>query len=271
MTSAHDTQPFSWVTLTDLACIRIHGQDSASFLQGQLTCDVLALKPGDSSLGAHCDRKGRVFCNFHLLCLSPTDYLMLLPHEMCEPTLKQLQTYVIFAKATLEEHSTHWQLIGHDDALLAPLQAQKITTHIITLPSHKRYISLLPQAVANEMTSQLPASQHTEQDWAQLNLHDKIAMVRPDTSLLFLPQMLGLEELGGISYNKGCYIGQEIVARVHHLGKVKRHLVQLTLNTTAHTIGETIDEPGNNKGTIVECINHTNSSEVLAVVSATSS
>lgn len=183
----------------------LSGPDAAKFLQGQLTCDVLKLNENDITLGAACNRQGRMVANFWLQRVGET-YQFKLPTATLDLLEKHLKQYSMFSKVNFEKK----------------LLAEEIN-----------YLDLITR---------------------------EIALILPATSEQFTPQMINLQKLGGVSFNKGCYLGQEIVARTEHLGKLKRHLRKLILDEEKNP-GDEIED-----GVIVNVAQDSDKWQALAVL-----
>ncbi len=229
--------------LSHLGMIRAHGPDSATFLQGQLTCDVQQVSAHHSVLGAYCSPKGRALACLRLFKREQTYYLEL-PQVLVESTITRLRKYVLRAKIELQNGNEDLVSMGiagpATPALLSErlgltdgeltvdtvLQADGIT--LISLPGSTPRFELHGtiadmQAVWRQLTPDLLAV--GAEAWRLLDILAGLPTVYPETVEAFVPQMLNLQLLGGISFKKGCYTGQEIVARTQHLGKLKRRMV----------------------------------------------
>lgn len=214
-----------------LAVLTVSGKDAAKLLQGQVTCDVNELTDTKSSLGALCNPKGRAITTFLLIKTSDA-FLVILPEELLETVKKRLQMYILRSAVTLTDSSNQLCLMGLSvPAMLAePLfnttQQDNITVNFST--THPRYLVIADTDKAIALWSERVDNQQfkpTNSDqWRYLDILSGIPWLTAETSEEFIPQMLNLDQLGGISYNKGCYTGQEIVARTHYLGKTKRVL-----------------------------------------------
>ncbi len=214
-----------------LAVLTVSGKDAAQLLQGQVTCDVKELTDTKSSLGALCNPKGRAITTFLLIKTSDA-FLVILPEALLETVKKRLQMYILRSAVTLTDSSNQLCLMGLSvPAMLAePLfnttQQDNITVNFST--THPRYLVIADTDKAIALWSERVDNQQfkpTNSDqWRYLDILSGIPWLTAETSEEFIPQMLNLDQLGGISYNKGCYTGQEIVARTHYLGKTKRTL-----------------------------------------------
>lgn len=230
--------------LDDLGTLEISGPDSAKFLQGQLTCNLQDINLQQTSLGAHCTHKGRMVASFTLCQNSESNYLFSLPKETLTNLHKSLGKYIVFSKAKLRDASDDYLTLGISGKLAnqhisqlfgsAPAKrfSQLIHDNILVICISEnpfRYLCLIPLAAAKTMWSTLTASATLtdEHYWARLNICDGLGEVRQKTIEEFIPQMLNLQILGGISFTKGCYTGQEIVARMQYRGILKKGMYRV--------------------------------------------
>lgn len=226
--------------LGHLGLIAARGADVVSFLQGQLTSDVRELSPQHSQLSAWLSPKGRVLVRMRLFRLGDTVYLEL-PREMLESTLRRLRMFVLRAQVTLDDASEDIARLGivgagaaagvggllgclPDDADgmlscddVAVIREHGPRTRYQMVGDEARLLEIWRAALASATLAGAPA-------WELLDIEAGIANVGPDLADQFLPQMLNLDRVGGVSFHKGCYVGQEIVARTHYLGRLKRRL-----------------------------------------------
>ena len=217
--------------LVHLAVLMVSGKDAAKLLQGQITCDVNDVTGIKSSLGALCNPKGRAITTF-LLVKTGDAFLMVLPVELLEPVKKRLQLYVLRSEVTLTDASDQHCLIGlchpatQADPLFATVQQEIITVNFSTTQSRSLVIAKTDKAIAfwSDRTGNQGFQPKNPEQWRFLDIISGIPWLTTETSGEFIPQMLNLDLLGGISFNKGCYTGQEIIARTHYLGKTKRAL-----------------------------------------------
>lgn len=216
--------------LADLGFIKIEGQDAKKFLQGQLTCDVDSITNSYSSLGAHCNPQGRIISLFYI-CMWQNAYYLLLPKTMIHIALGALKKYAVFFKVQLTE-SQEIIAIGCNDSI-PPHIFEKIFCHI-PLPHSPRSILICEQHLRKEIAD-INTSYET---WNLLNIKENHPSIFPETSGKFLPHELNLDKLGGINFEKGCYTGQEIIARMHYRGKSKNQLYQ------AHVTSLVMPQPG---------------------------
>ncbi|WP_053136825.1 folate-binding protein YgfZ [Pseudomonas sp. MIACH] len=230
--------------------LAVRGADAAKFLQGQLTCNLNYLSDTQASLGARCTQKGRMQSSFRIL-LQGDGVLLAMATELLEPQLADLKKYAVFSKSKLTDESTAWVRFGvaNGDQALASLGLELAaetdnvarTEHLIAIRvSPARAELWVPAEHADSVRSQLAAqlTQAELNDWLLGQIRAGIGQVMPQTRELFIPQMLNLQAVGGVSFKKGCYTGQEIVARMQYLGKLKRRLYRLSLNAAE------LPEPG---------------------------
>lgn len=236
--------------LTHLAVLTVSGQDAAQFLQGQITCNVNDVTATHSSLGAMCNPKGRAITTF-LLAKSGDDFLLILPAELLEIVKKRLSMYVLRAKVTLTDCSGSLCLLGFTaqstDAFLASYQQDGAV---------RINVGNRDLVIADEHNASVMLAQGVEtidsMHWQTLDILGGIPWLTTATSEQFIPQMLNLDKLGGISLTKGCYTGQEIVARTHYLGKAKRALFVAECETaTPEANASIIDTNGQIVGNVL--------------------
>jgi folate-binding protein YgfZ len=225
------------VPLLHLSTLDFSGRDAAEFLQAQLTCDVAAVTDRRFQPGAYCDAKGRVLANFVLLSCGPS-YRMILSSSLAHDTRTRLQKYVMRQKVlTGEVDEALVGLVGEGAAIVADklwdgaatLDAGEMitagVTRILRL-SPDRYLMMQPATVADELWNNLRAQvQPAGRDaWEAQQIAEAQTLITQATTGQFLPQSLGLDQNGAVSFTKGCYPGQEIVARARYRGEVKRRL-----------------------------------------------
>lgn len=234
--------------------IRLRGPDAAKFLQGQTTCDLLALaeqSDGEAIGGAQCTPQGRMVFDFFAFFNrvdDERDLILITAPDLVETAIASLKKYAVFFKVEISDVSAHWcQLLLLGDAPAKPpgatlfALAERITT--LTLP------------LSNAVELTLPGWQLGDSATAEQQLLAAgITEVSAATSELFIPQMLNYDHRGFISFKKGCYTGQEIIARAHYRGAVKRRLALLQasgeLPATAQPGAELRDSDGRAVGTI---------------------
>ena len=223
-----------------LAVLTVSGKDAAKLLQGQVTCDVNELTDTKSSLGALCNPKGRAITTF-LLIKTGDAFLVILPEELLETVKKRLQMYILRSAVTITDSSDELCLMGlsatsmQAEPLFNTSQQDNISVNFSG--TQNRYLVIADTDKAIALWSDRVDNQHfkpkNSDQWRYLDILSGLPWLTTETSEEFIPQMLNLDQLGGISYNKGCYTGQEIVARTHYLGKTKRALFLAECESTA--------------------------------------
>ncbi|TWH64347.1 hypothetical protein LX59_02550 [Azomonas agilis] len=219
--------------------VAVQGSDAERFLQGQLTCNLKYLAADRSSLGARCTAKGRMQSSFRILT-EADQYLLAMDRALVEPQLADLKKYAQFSKSSVQEATGAWVRFGLFDAdavlqalgLELPLGTDYVARHqglvAIRLSEGRAELWVKTEEAAPlqaTLSAQLPEAPLNT--WLLHQVRAGIGQVFKETWELFLPQMINLQSLGGVSFKKGCYTGQEIVARTQHLGKIKRRMYRL--------------------------------------------
>jgi len=226
--------------ITGMTFIQVSGADAKTFLQGQLTNDIALINTHSSQLSGYCNPKGRLLALFRIT-QHGDDYHLHLPACLLEKTLSRLKMFIMRAKVTLEPASVETVRIG----ISGKDAAEKLGTHFSSLPGdvngvgdengitiikhpginprfeligEREQIQRLWQLLSQDFT---PTGSNA---WQLLNINAAQPSVVTETVEMFIPQMLNLHVIDGVSFKKGCYPGQEVVARLHYRGKLKRHM-----------------------------------------------
>jgi folate-binding protein YgfZ len=218
--------------LHDWGVIRVRGEDAARFLHGQLSNDMEKLGPESARLAAYCTAQGRMLASF-VACRHGADEVWLAcSADVLAATLKRLSMFVLRAKARLDDASAELAVLGWagdadaawDTLPRAPWGKRSDgAAEVIRLPDaagHARMLRIGPADEAQAWLATQPAL--PPEHWRWLEVRSGVARVTAATSGQFVPQMLNYELVGGVDFKKGCYPGQEIVARSQYLGKLKR-------------------------------------------------
>ncbi|PNV97134.1 CAF17-like 4Fe-4S cluster assembly/insertion protein YgfZ [Pseudomonas protegens] len=263
--------------------LAVRGPDASKFLQGQLTCNLNYLSDSQSSLGARCNQKGRMQSSFRIL-LEGDGCLLAMARELIEPQLADLKKYAVFSKAKLADESASWTRFGLADAQVAlsglglelPEEDGSVARAdgLIALRVSSQRAELWVPAeraasLRQQLAAQLPEGELNQ--WLLGQVRAGLGQVMPETRELFIPQMLNLQAVGGVSFKKGCYTGQEIVARMQYLGKLKRRLYRLALPGDALPApGTALFAPSHNSaiGEVVLAARAQQGVELLAVLQA---
>ncbi|MHC8385970.1 CAF17-like 4Fe-4S cluster assembly/insertion protein YgfZ [Pseudomonas sp. LB3P14] len=270
-------------TLSHEGVLAVRGADASKFLQGQLTCNLNYLSETQASLGARCTQKGRMQSSFRIL-LEGDGVLMAMATELLEPQLADLKKYAVFSKSKLTDESAAWVRFGvdHGEAVLIslglelPADTDSVVRNdgliaIRVSPDRAELWVAADQAdLIKGKLSALLAEGDLNQ-WLLGQIRAGIGQVMPSTRELFIPQMLNLQAVGGVSFKKGCYTGQEIVARMQYLGKLKRRLYRLKLDANElPEPGTPLFSPthGSSIGEVVLAARAEHNIELLAVLQA---
>jgi folate-binding protein YgfZ len=214
--------------LPDRGVIRASGADAASFLQGQLTNDVARLAAGSARLAGFCSAKGRLQASFIVWRPADDEFLLSCPTSVLAPTLKRLSMFVLRAKCKLSDASDEIALFGvAGPAATAMLgdadvwqRRPRADASAIRLPDAAGLRrALLAAPVAAEADAAPPMTPAT---WRWLEVESGIVTIEASTVDRFVPQMVNFELVGGVDFQKGCYPGQEVVARSQYRGTTKR-------------------------------------------------
>ena len=216
------------LALTDRGLIRARGADAVKFLQGQLTNDVASLAIGQARLAGFCSAKGRLQASFIVWKLAADELLLACAASVLPATLKRLSMFVLRAQCKLTDASAELPLHGvlgaSAQALLgdAPVWAMRPVDGgtVVRLPDVAGVVRCLVAAPALPS----PASGLDAASWSELDVRSGIPMIEAATVDQFVPQMLNYEIVGGVDFQKGCYPGQEVVARSQYRGTIKRRM-----------------------------------------------
>jgi folate-binding protein YgfZ len=217
--------------LTHWGVIRARGEDAAAFLHGQLTSDFALLPVGQARLAGYCSAKGRLLASFVGWKRSGDEVLLACSADLLAPTLKRLSMFVLRAKCKLSDASAEIRLLGlagpaaaawlAGDAPAAPWQvAAHAGADVVRLPDADGTPRFLWAAGADVDAPALPALDPAAWRWGEVA--SGVPTIEAVTADQFVPQMLNFELLGGVDFKKGCYPGQEIVARSQYRGTIKR-------------------------------------------------
>ena len=204
--------------------IRVSGVDAAAFLQGQFTNDVAGLVPAATQWNGWCSPKGRLIATFALKRSAAGDaFILAIPSDVAPAFVKRLRMFVLRAKVAIETLDGQ-RLIG-TTAPGAAIEGPGISIEVLDLPEGRRIVvapgesaALIEEALGETALAAEPFA------WDLLGIHAGIATITVPTQDLFVPQMLNWELIGGVNFQKGCYPGQEIVARMQYLGRLKERL-----------------------------------------------
>jgi folate-binding protein YgfZ len=214
------------ITALDFGVLRVRGPDAISFLQGQLSNDCTRLRPDQWQLSGYHTPQGRAIALLRLTPLAPDDVLAILPLELVAVVVTRLKRFVLRAKLQITDDSAQWQVLGfHGTAPVLPGGAAAAAY------GRARHLAVVPGAL--DVDAAWVAG--TRDDWVACDIEEGLPQVYRATSEAFVAQMLNLDLTGGIALDKGCYTGQEIIARAHYRGQVKRRMQRFS-SLTACTL-----------------------------------
>lgn len=284
----------STIVMTDLShhsLIRFSGEDAKTFLQSQLTCDIQEINPHKAQYGSYCTPKGRILATF-LLWQQGEDFLMQLPASLAAAIQKRLAMYVLRAKVKITDASDDLIRIGIAGpdafALIANITGSPSSSIQSLQVTHDKEISFL--YLSQQRIELITTLGNAPELWNRLNQYARpvgascwdwltiasgIPVILPKTQEMFLPQMINLDAIGGVSFRKGCYPGQEIVARTQYLGKLKRRMFLVHIGTSQTiTAGDALyssDMEDQSSGNIVNAaLSPQGGFDVLAVIQQSS-
>ena len=238
--------------LTPLATIGISGADAATFLQGQFTNDIEALSAGSAQYSAWCSPKGRILANFLLLRTGDATFEMLLPSSLSVAIRKRLSMFVLRSKVVIEDTSGERVRVGiAGPASATALRAAAVDAPplfrwraidgglIVSVPGG-RYIALVHEGAAKSLWASLSEAARPVgfAVWQWLTVRAGIPVITAATTDQLVPQMANWDALEGVSFRKGCYTGQEIVARTQYLGRLKERTYLAHIETSPPAAGD---------------------------------
>ncbi|MDX1374138.1 MAG: folate-binding protein [Burkholderiales bacterium] len=281
--NAERAQDVAIARLAQEGALRVAGADARAFLHAQLTSDIEHLGAARARRAGWCTAKGRLLAT--LLVVPQADgFLLLLPAALIDGVMKRMRMFVLRSKVTLDDESARWAQYGvlgpgALDALAAqglPVPSEDLgaaagETAIVVRVEGDRARILMPAEAASAPLERLALRTIDESRWTLADIRAGVPQVVAATQELFVPQMLNFEAVGGLDFKKGCYPGQEVVARAQYRGQIKRHMRRARVAGDAvPAAGQDLycdDQPGQACGTVVAaCIADDGGSELLAVV-----
>ena len=235
--------------------LSVTGSDARAFLHAQLTNDIEHLAADQAALAGWCSAKGRLLASF-VVIPAPDGFLLQLSRDLAAPVAKRLSMFVLRMKVKISDESEAWAQFGVWDVDWKQpdlVWNGKVATVRV---GERRYLQLGP---ATELTD---APTQEETSWTLQEIRAGRPLITSATQDQFVPQMVNFEQLGGVDFRKGCYPGQEIVARAQYRGQVKRRMVRVEAPAGVAL------QPGQqfNGGTVVDVAPAGNGTELLAVV-----
>jgi len=248
------------VRLSDWALLHAHGADAAAFLQGQLTQDVTGLQPGEARLGGYCSPKGRLLASFVVWRMGNDEFGLLCSADLAAAVGKRLSMYVLRARCRIDDASAQWAVFGMAGASAAQWaksdvqpwstrrQDERWLIGLSAVEQVPRWLLVQPGGLQPPALPPLDG-----QAWRLLEVMSGVPRITAATAEQFVPQMINFELVGGVHFQKGCYPGQEVVARSQYRGAVKRRMHLFATSGAAQPGQEVFhsDDPGQPAGMVV--------------------
>jgi hypothetical protein len=268
--------------LPSFTVIRISGPDQKKYLQGQTTCDLEQLSADNFLRGAHCDAKGKMWATFTLV-QQGDDLLLIGFRDEMQASLTQLKKFGVFSKVSFHDTSSELAVLGvsgpEADQLLAKLQlpvpavgaALAVDSGVLLAIAEQHYLLILQQSAALALLERDQAALAAPTRFLQQHILHGLPYLEQAVIGEYVPQNLNLQAIDAISFTKGCYIGQEMVARMKYLGKNKRATFILTA-TSAETpaagsdIEVQLEQNWRRSGVVINAVNIHGELAVLAVL-----
>lgn len=243
------------IALNSFKAISLTGEEQAKYLQGQVTCDVNSLAQEKLLTGAHCNAKGKVFSAFRLIERNSA-YLLLQPASSIEQSLAELKKFGVFAKVEISQaKDIDYLAIAGSKATekmaelftqvpdtLTPVIQEQDTTLVYIAGEMSRYLIIDSKDNLAKVSAKFDFPIFNDNVWQLLEISEGFPILSEQYIAEYVPQMLNLQAINGISFTKGCYLGQETVARMQYLGKNKRALFALTGNAVNANTGDVIEK-----------------------------
>jgi folate-binding protein YgfZ len=257
--------------LDQFGFLAIRGKDAISFLQGYTTCDLESVTDSRAVLGAVCNIQGRMVTNFRV-CKIDDGLLLRLDRQLVEKTMSFLTKYIVFSKAEMSDMSENYVcygLIGDVDGSngqaindVSTLNSNLLIRVSETSPRYEAWVEAntdVPVYLPGDLTSD-------QSEWQRAEINDGLAWTNSDSSEEYIPQMFNLHELGGIDFEKGCYLGQEIIARLEYRGQLKRKLHRGLMKTSIEVGSSLLSDTDKDLGAVVNVANLSDGYSILAVL-----
>lgn len=243
------------INLNSFSAISLSGEEQVKYLQGQVTCDINSLAQKKILTGAHCNAKGKVFSAFRLIERNEK-LLLLQPQSSIEQSLMELKKFGVFAKVEITQANdisylviagnkaanAMSELFQHTPDLLTPVIQVQETTLVYIAGKVDRYLIIDTGDKLAEISASIKYPIYSDSVWNLLEITEGFPVLSQQYIAEYVPQMLNLQAINGISFTKGCYLGQETVARMQYLGKNKRALFALTGEVENVSTGDIIEK-----------------------------
>lgn len=246
-----------------LGLLLVSGADARTYLQGQLSADLLTLGENEVRLAACCSAQGRIQALPWIVARGDT-LALIVPQALLESTQLRLRKYLLRAKAQIQAAPEALTVELLDPNALPPAAAD-LATGEHRLTGDDSYLRLPGMTAVLHIGA--PQQQGVIDEWLPAWIGAGLPQVHPETHEAFIAQMLNVDLLGGISFEKGCYTGQEIIARAHFRGTIKRRMFRFRANCAPPLPGTRIVADGQHAGDVVTAAATDNGCELLAVIS----
>jgi len=229
-----------FVSLDHYSAISLIGEEQSKYLQGQVTCDVTTSTEHSLLVGAHCNAKGKVFSAFRLINRNSA-HLLIQPKASITASIAELKKFGVFAKVDISatDNLSFFALVGENAAdilqsnftripdSLNPVVQSNSTTLVYIAGKQARYLLVDETSLLTPILANINVPTFNSAVWDLLEINEGFVQLSETSSDEYVPQMLNLQAINGISFTKGCYLGQETVARMQYLGKNKKALFSL--------------------------------------------
>ncbi len=245
-------------TINDYGLLKITGADAQKFLQGQITADLELVSENQAQLGGYCNVQGRLHAIFYVLKIEQ-DYLLMMPNSVLDHCQATLQKYAVFFQVEIVQEQSY-AIVAKvasraDGEVSASAEHLNFDPILKILAIGKLQLHLVEHQAKAELIEQLKAhTEIVEQQQHLLNFEQiqlSIPMIFGETIESLLPHSIGLPQAGGVNFEKGCYTGQEIVARMHYRGNLKTHAHKLKLSALTKAGAEVHNQQAKKLGELI--------------------
>lgn len=277
--------PVSASPLTQYDFVYLDGPESSKFLQGQTTCDWNQVSAEQASRGAYCNIKGRVMSSFLALAPDANSAVLRMRSDICESTRSLLAKYIVFSKAEISTQPKRYHAIGlwgeKASEAVRKLFGNAPSAELSSLATDRGFVIQLDAAgtrfecwLSDEGAAELwpeilaCAQVCPSDEWERGNIAAGLAEICATTQDQFIPQQINYQLINAVNFKKGCYTGQEIVARMQYRGKLKKRLYHLRSDgpCEAELLGDIVNAEGKSVGAIAAAVNSEQHSELLAML-----
>ena len=247
---------------SSLGVVSVDGKSASKFLQGQITQDISQVSEDCGALGSYLTPKGRVISTFIILQIKPESYYLLMPKSIIDIFIEKMSKYAIFSKIIIQDVSEKYQVIAQwTSEQYTTWSVKPAKNKIITVANTHMLLHLIDNTGYQSYKENMRQT-HTlvSEDIVQLTLiQARIPLIHPENTEIFTIHDLGLDKLNAVNFKKGCYTGQEIVARMHYKAKLKHHLYlvkfeqiladnQIFIDNNDNEVGRVVHGSSNDNG-----------------------